>query len=92
MMTNMRKVNRMDELKPCPFCGGDRVKLMLEHDRDAGRCWYVGCEKCYARGASFSESHGDRQNGDIAYSQIVTTWKHATKAWNRREGEQDGNT
>lgn len=74
------------ELKSCPFCGSEKVKIILEHDRDCGRCWFVQCNTCYARGASIVESI-DRQEPDEAFGQIVKATKEAAKAWNRRAND-----
>ncbi len=41
---------RMDELKPCPFCGG---KSSLNDNSSSS---YVHCEKCGATGESFNIS------------------------------------
>ena len=39
----------MDELKPCPFCGG--TKLWIENTNIAGVIpqWTVTCVKCFKR-------------------------------------------
>lgn len=72
-----------EKLKPCPFCGSEKVKVVLEHDRECGRCWYVQCLMCYARGSSMVESTG-KQEPDEAYGQIITATNEAKRAWNRR--------
>ena len=77
----------MSKLKPCPFCGSEEVKVVLEHDRTCGRCWFVQCQDCYAQGASAVESV-DGQEPDEAYEQIVRATNTAKEAWNRRV--QDG--
>ena len=63
----------MDELKPCPFCGGHAViSVDLDGTSDsAGRMWgyTIVCERCCATsGLTFSE-------------------ERATDAWNRRAGD-----
>ena len=72
-----------EPLKSCPFCGNVNVKLVLEHDKDVGRCWYVECQKCYAKSASMVECHG-RQEPEEAFDQITAAVIAATIAWNRR--------
>ena len=74
------------ELKPCPFCGSEKVKIILEHDLECGRCWFVRCNTCYARGTSIVESIG-QQEPDEAFAQIVKATKDAAKAWNRRAND-----
>ena len=34
------------ELKPCPFCGGDKMHMT----EDARGCGFIGCDICFARG------------------------------------------
>ena len=75
------------KLKPCPFCGSEQVNIILEHDRECGRCWYVQCLNCYARGSSMVESVGN-QRPDEAYKQIVAATHDAVAAWNKRASEE----
>ena len=80
----------MDTLKPCPFCGSEKVKVVLKHERICGRCWAVQCQKCYSKGTSIVESMND-QEPDEAYEQIIRATNEAKAAWNRRDGgEPDG--
>lgn len=71
------------ELKPCPFCGSEKVKVMLEHDSICGRCWFVQCENCHSKGTSIVESMY-RQEPEEAYEQIINATNKAKDAWNRR--------
>ena len=61
----------MDELKPCPFCGG---KAVLEHTYWAySKCSYIICVSCLAKSKSFpisTEESSDKQAADV---------------WNQRE-------
>ena len=59
----------MDELKPCPFCGG---KAHLEHDYTGDGFSYVCCEKCGLHSVSFVRSF--EQASDL----------RAIEYWNRR--------
>lgn len=80
----------MDKLKPGPFCGSEKVKVVLKHDRTCGRCWFVQCQKCYSKGTSIVESI-DCQEPEEAYDQIISATNEAKDAWNRRDGgEADG--
>ena len=72
----------MGVLKYCPFCGSTNVKIMLEHDRDCGRCWYAKCQKCYSQGTSYVECPSGNQAEDEALEQIKTAVKNAANAWN----------
>jgi len=57
-----------DELKPCPFCGGEpwlSSKLVDYEQKTKWRYYYI-CKKCFAK-------TNDR-----------STKRYAAKAWNRR--------
>lgn len=69
----------MDDLKPCPFCGGtnDQVLNRLDEQPEmelvglSENNWNVLCNECYALG-------GTRR-----------TAVKAIEAWNRRVGEEE---
>lgn len=60
----------MDELKPCPFCGGEAEVQKAKSTSYFGRKlpYKVKCKRCHCA---------------LAY-QFFGTEKDATKAWNRR--------
>jgi Lar family restriction alleviation protein len=60
----------MEELKPCPFCGGVAI---IAGDTRA----YIKCSTCGVRGMSFKHYRGDANSRATA----ITL---ATKAWNQR--------
>ena len=60
----------MEELKPCPFCGGEAVIKPWVDDID---CFCVGCLN--------EECHGEIQtDGEFGYHNK----KNAAEAWNTR--------
>lgn len=72
----------MNELKPCPFCGG--VAELLKSTECGGFGLYVEhakviCVRCGATGARFS---------DFDYGKDVFTYK-AIDAWNTRKEKND---
>ena len=61
----------MNELKPCPFCGG---KALLSHDHAGIGASYIRCEKCGLESIRFVKSF-----------EIASDDK-AVEFWNRRAG------
>lgn len=58
-----------DELRPCPFCGGEAVRLQFLDNPPASEAKgtrYIGCKNCCV--TSFSDM----------------TAKEAVEAWNKR--------
>ena len=58
----------MDNLKSCPFCGGEASLIpILDGSKDGTvKCYFVICDDCYSQTNDFS------------------TKKEATDAWNKR--------
>ncbi len=72
----------MDELKPCPFCGGEAELL-----RDGNGTWggykiYCNGEYCTAMMSSFTFREGDKEAEEVDRKTII-------EAWNRRAGDAD---
>ena len=65
----------MEELKPCPFCGGKAEISSGQFDGKATS--YVMCQKCGAKGEFFF------------VSPKYASDDRAIKAWNIRVGEAD---
>ena len=63
----------MDELKPCPFCGGEGE---LTGEVRA----FVKCTRCRVRGNSFRFILQDEDSRNEAVESAI-------KAWNRRAGD-----
>lgn len=64
----------MEELKPCPFCGG-KAKIAAATTRTyPNHCkHYCYCSKCYSSGQSFADYNDD---GSSLFKAI--------EAWNQR--------
>lgn len=86
-----------DELKPCPFCGHDKLKITKKRSgnyRRTGDYIQVLCNKCKARGPIFEAKHDtvlDKQ-GYTLYGRsnpvtVAYTEQLAIDAWNRRVAE-----
>lgn len=39
--------NKSQELKPCPFCGGEEV-VYIQYQHPVGKRWAVSCSDCIA--------------------------------------------
>lgn len=68
----------MSDLKPCPFCGSERVKVFA--CSDGGIC--VMCLDCLCQTHAISDLTIDQCERINALERVV-------KAWNTRKGERD---
>lgn len=68
----------MEELKGCPFCGGENVSLWYKGVR-YGRIAYAECDVCGAKSKAFSYYS---QEDDFVFEDIGAI--RARDAWNRR--------
>ena len=79
----------MNEIKPCPFCGGEADLITVPFNRYPDKkTWSVVCRSCGARG-SHSVEHTTKWDGDKFVSKsevemIIDAWSGAIEAWNRR--------
>ena len=74
----------MNEIKPCPFCGGTEIYLYTRGVR-YGKIAYAKCEVCGATSKAFSYyDEGKEINpNDIGFQKALA-------AWNRRTPENNG--
>ena len=63
----------MEKLKPCPFCGSEKVKVFAY--ADGGIC--IKCLNCYCQTQTTSDFCISDAEKECAYERCV-------KAWNRR--------
>lgn len=91
----------MPEPKPCPFCGGDSLKVQSKSERSSDytqytvyrRTYSVRCNCCHARGPAFGGLvvYG-KIDSDFSCRKWITTDKDLEKAavdaWNNRLGER----
>lgn len=71
----------MNELKPCPFCGGEKIVLISCFDEACVRCMEE-CENCQERVYAYCCS--TQQKGCGASSGYFKLKEEALKRWNRR--------
>jgi Lar family restriction alleviation protein len=62
-----------EQLKPCPFCGGEDFDVTTEQ---VEWCSFVGTIECRTCEISFSPMYGDSDNSTACVDAIA--------AWNRR--------
>ena len=74
-----------EELKPCPFCGGEAVIKAV--NRNYGLTIWCQCIKCYARTEGYCP---DTNNEDATIDNIENCKNRALEQWNRRAN--DGKT
>lgn len=65
----------MEELKPCPFCGGEAMVITVTAGTDCRTGWVAGCKQpaCRGSGPLFTTPYACK---DLAI-----------EAWNRRDYE-----
>lgn len=73
----------MEELKRCPFCGGE-VIVKMGCKRDIGWAIWCECTKCYAETAGYCP---DLSKEGKALDNIDACKKSAIEVWNRRVKE-----
>lgn len=76
-----------DKLKPCPFCGGEKLKIDYK-SRKGLETYSVRCNKCHARGGTAS-LHVHSMVDTKGYAELKSSReivkKQAIKAWNTRK-------
>lgn len=80
------------DLKPCPFCGYDKVKMTEKRSGNncrTGDMYQILCGRCKARGPIFTAKY--MRNGDFGWYSYKCSpenqkeaIQNAIKAWNRR--------
>ena len=73
----------MEELKPCPFCGGEPV-LKFAKREFGGRVIRVECTKCYAK--TYGRSP-DLNCEETALYNIEECKRDAIRKWNKRASD-----
>ena len=77
----------MEELKPCPFCGGQAKFLINSRsERGSARGWNFGiyCTKCDITTAKTNYALGVQMAGDGSIVITTDERSEAIEAWNRR--------
>nr|DAF22419.1 MAG TPA: restriction alleviation protein [Caudoviricetes sp.] len=75
----------MEELKPCPFCGGKPVlKFEKRSSCGRGRVIRVECTKCYVGIYGYSP---DLNCEETALDNIENCKRNAIRDWNRRASD-----
>ena len=87
------------ELKPCPFCGHEGLKITKKRSgnyRRAGDSIQVICNRCKARGPIFKSKYKEVKdhNGAVMFSlpvaeDVKATMQRAADACNVREAEDE---
>lgn len=82
-----RKGNKMDRLKPCPFCGGEAIVELKSIGSGPGNSFsqdhVVKCKKCGATTGKQYHTRFYREDGEFkvvedGYAEAVNDWNHRT--------------
>lgn len=79
-----QEAEEMTELKPCPFCGGERINTTVDYFNKKFAIW---CEDCHA---NMDLSFADAKIGDgsfISFSEAANIMVALLESWNRRTHE-----
>lgn len=74
----------MENLKPCPFCGGEG-KIKAAKKDCLGFVIWCECKECYAQAGGYCP---DIKNEDRTIEEIDFCRKEAVKAWNKRANDE----
>lgn len=88
-----------EELKPCPFCGGKKLKIESKKGeihycaKDGMYPWQnvkysVRCNSCHARGGVVSAAVPTVWLGEYS-KKVDEVREKAVEAWNRRANDED---
>lgn len=89
LLNNLPNVNVIkEELKPCPFCGGEAEICSAFENKFLGKYWYVRCKSCYSRCSNAYESIRELKPNQ-EYEAIKGAWDQVIKAWNRRTSNDE---
>jgi Lar family restriction alleviation protein len=67
-----------DDLKPCPFCGGE-LGITTSFDHEQGDKWgYASCGECAARGPEVRTQYAREHDAPWHY-EAIAAWNTRTK-------------
>lgn len=69
-----------EQLKPCPFCGGE-ANIKMTNKREVGWTIWCECNRCHAKAQGYCPN---MQNEDKTLNGIEDCKTYAIEAWNRR--------
>lgn len=76
-------MSKRDQIKPCPFCGGEAT--LFGNYNSKSDCWFVTvkCQTCNAQGGSVYHSKGWRDMTNDEFFSYEAS-QRAIDKWNRR--------
>ena len=88
-MTENTRGSYIEEIKPCPFCGGKGIRYSLKtkgrwSDKQYHATMYCNSCHCYGRRTLTEKIKADDYAGRRAVAENQVIKQEAIKAWNRR--------
>ena len=73
----------MENLKPCPFCGSDKITIWNSHGKHNNWFYYVKCDICGGQGGTAGTPNNWDKTDENEWNNIY--FDKAVNKWNERK-------